>query len=56
MNADHKVYQYTEDGRDYWQCSCGQGGSTREDEGDLASDKHIKPGESRVDTSRSPDW
>lgn len=56
MDADHKVYQYTEDGRDYWQCSCGQGGSAPEGSGDLASDNHIKPEESRVDTNRPLDW
>jgi hypothetical protein len=55
MDADHKVYQYTEDGRDYWQCSCGQGGSAPEGSGDLASDKHIKPEESRYDVYHQPD-
>lgn len=52
MNADHKVYQYSEDGRDYWECSCGSGGSASEGKGDLASDEHIQPGESRVDVNR----
>jgi len=55
MNADHKIYQWTVFGRDFWECSCGVAGSAPEGNGDLASDKHIKPGESRVDTNK-PLW
>ena len=54
MKADHKVYQYTSGGRDCWICSCGAAGSAPEGNGDLASDKHIKPGETRVDTNKEP--
>jgi len=55
MDADHKVYQYTsENGRECWECSCGSSGSAPEGKGDLASDKHIKPGETRVDTNKMP--
>lgn len=54
MNADHKVFQYQSEGRDHWICSCGMSGSAPEGNGDLASDKHIKPGETRVDTNREP--
>jgi hypothetical protein len=54
MDADHKVFQETVGGRDCWECSCGAAGSAPEGKGDLASDKHVKPGESRVDTNRRP--
>lgn len=52
MNADHKVFMETVDGRDYWECSCGHAGSAPEGRGDLASDKHIKPEESRVEINK----
>lgn len=56
MSADHKVWQDfdEETGCDVWECSCGAAGSAPEGRGDQASDKHIKPGETRVDTTRRP--
>ena len=54
MDADHKVFQHQSEGRDQWVCSCGYAGSAPEGKGDLASDKHIKPGETRVDTNKMP--
>lgn len=55
MNVDHKIYVETVNGREFWECSCGMGGSAPEGHGEIASDKHIKPGESRFDTSRPLD-
>lgn len=52
MYFDHKVFMETVDGRDYWECSCGSSGSAPEGNGDLASDRHIKPEESRADISQ----
>lgn len=54
MDFDHKVFIETEDERDYWECSCGRSGSTTEGRGYLASDQHIKFGETRADTNRRP--
>lgn len=52
--TDHKIYQWSDEeiGREYWECTCGACGSAPEGKGDLASDRHIKPGESRSDTNR----
>lgn len=51
--ADHRIY--TEDDgslRARWECSCGAAGSAPSERVDLASDKHVRDGESRVDTNR----
>jgi hypothetical protein len=53
-DIDHKVFTETSEGRDYWECSCGMSGSAPEGNGDLASDRHIGPDESRADVNRRP--
>jgi hypothetical protein len=52
MKTEHKIYMYTEGGRDYWECSCGMAGSCREGDGDLASDRHIGDDEMRIDVNK----
>jgi len=52
MREEHKIYLYTELGRDWWECSCGISGSAPEGNGDLAADKHIGPDDLRIDTNR----
>jgi|WetSurMetagenome_2_1015567.scaffolds.fasta_scaffold1330901_2 hypothetical protein len=54
MNADHEPWLGTEDGRDVWECSCGMSGSAPEGRGDIAAERHIRPDESTVYTSRRP--
>ena len=52
--ADHRIHT-DRDGissRARWECSCGAAGSAPSETVDLASDKHIREGESRVDTNR----
>jgi hypothetical protein len=54
---EHRVWIGPDDEdpeRSVWDCSCGAGGSAPEYLVDLASDKHIKPGEHRIDTNRRP--
>lgn len=55
MDADHKVWMGEDDedpDRGIWECSCGHSGSGPMEQLDFASDKHINPGESRVDTNK----
>jgi hypothetical protein len=50
---EHRIFSDYGGERPYWECSCGAAGSVGQDgDLDLASDKHIEPGESRVDVSR----
>lgn len=48
----HRIYTEYSGECAHWECSCGRGGSSDADRVDLASDKHIAPGEGRTDTSR----
>jgi len=53
--TEHKIYtEELEDNpdRSYWECSCGAGGSASTFKVDIASDRHIKEGDSRIDTNR----
>jgi hypothetical protein len=53
--VEHKIYtEELEDNpnRSYWECSCGSSGSASSDRVDLASDKHLKDGDTRIDTNR----
>jgi hypothetical protein len=52
MSTHHKVFIETVNGRDFWECSCGAAGSAPEGNGDVASDRHIRPEDRRVDTNR----
>lgn len=54
---DHKIWISDPDEHDrvHWECSCGLAGSSRVDLADIASDRHIRPGESRSDISK-PAW
>lgn len=54
VSTDHRIYtgDPDDDERVYWECSCGTSGSCRADQADLASDRHIRPGETRTDVSR----
>lgn len=56
-NVEHQIFTDSSwsANRSYWECSCGKGGSAEDDRVDIASDKHIKPGETRVDISK-PRW
>jgi len=44
-----------EDERAYWECSCGRSGGCAEWNVDIASDKHIRDGEGRVDVHGGAD-
>lgn len=60
MSADHEVHVFStddpEDTRQYWECSCGKGGSVSEfADVDIAADKHIPEGASRVNVNK-PRW
>jgi len=52
----HRIHTRYEDGRGYWECSCGWAGNAADYDHnvDIASDRHIDydAGEHRVDTNR----
>jgi hypothetical protein len=60
MHADHEIHlsesDDSDDTRQYWECSCGKGGSVDEfGDPEAAADKHIPEGESRMYVSK-PRW
>lgn len=60
MSAVHEIHTFSsddpEDFRQYWECSCGKGGSVGEfGDPDIAADKHIPEGESRINVNK-PRW
>lgn len=57
MSTDHKIHTSEPDDSDrvHWECSCGAAGSCDAFRADIASDRHIQPGESRSDISK-PAW
>ena len=57
MSTDHRVWTSDPDDTDrvHWECSCGAAGSCPDFHADIASDRHIRPGESRSDISK-PEW
>lgn len=54
--TEHKIYtEEIEDSdgeRSYWECSCGAGGSAATYKVDIASDRHIKEEDTRIDTNK----
>jgi hypothetical protein len=57
VTATHEVYTFAsddpEDTRQYFECSCGRGGSVDEfGDIDAHADKHIPEGEHRVDVNK----
>ena len=46
--------ELAESDRSYWECSCGNAGTSPTHKVDLASDRHVGPGEMRIDTNKLP--
>lgn len=55
MTADHIIEGTgTSEGRTYWECSCGRGGSSSLDIWDIHAEAHIPEGESWIYRWRGP--